>query len=182
MSKMKFLIEGIKNFKEVGTVTRSGTAMCQKMVSYLDQDSKHILELGAGDGVITRHILEKMPADGKLISFEINPNLFKQLESIDDDRLIAVNDSAENLEEYLRKHDMQELDAILSAIPFLVLPQETADRILTLCKKSLKKGGPFTQVHYGKGLKDFYESVFGNIVIHFILMNVPPAYVFYCKR
>lgn len=182
MSRLKFLIEGFKNFNEIGTVTRSGPAMCKKMVSYLNEDSRYIIELGAGDGVITPYILEKMPANGMLLSFEINESLFEQLKRIDDPRLIPINDSAENMDKYLDKYDIEYVDAVVSAIPYLVLPKDVAQRILDKCKQRLKKGRPYTQVHYAKGLTDFYRKVFGNLTVHFILYNVPPAYVFYCEK
>lgn len=182
MSRLKFLIEGFKHFNEIGTVTRSGPAMCRKMVSYLDSQSKYVLELGAGDGVITPYILDKMPADGKLLSFEINEKLYEQLCKIDDDRLIPINDSAEHLEKYLEEYGISKLDAIVSAIPYIVLPKEIAIKIVSLCKDLLKDGAPFTQVHYARNLKDLYQGIFGNLKMHFILANVPPAYVFYCKK
>ena len=182
MKRVKFLVEGIKNFSEVGTITRSGAAMCEKMVKYIDEDTEFIMELGAGDGVITKFILDRMSPTGKLIAFEINDQLFAQLDAIDDPRLIAVKDSVEYLDNYLEEHDMKELDAIVCAIPYLVFPKETAQRILDKCYTALKKGAPYTQVHYAKRLKNFYKDKFGNLKIHFILKNIPPAYVFYCKK
>jgi phospholipid N-methyltransferase len=182
MSRVQFLVQGIKNFSEVGAVARSSKAMCEKMVHYIDTHSEHVMELGAGDGVITRFILDKMSPTGILLAFEINDHMLDQLQKIDDPRLIIIKDSAENLDIHLAQHNITALDAVVSAIPFLVVPKKVAELILDKCHKALKPGAPYTQVHYAKRLKGFYKGVFGNIKIHFVLKNIPPSYVFYCKR
>ena len=183
MSKLKFFIEGLKNFREVGTVTRSSPALAKKMVSFIDgNEALTIVELGAGDGVVTRYILDKMSPNSKLVSIELNKKLFKLLAEIDDPRLIPVCGNVKNLESILTDLGIEEIDVLLSAIPFIVMPKKEAESIVTTCKNLLKKGGYYIQVHYAKSLKKFYERIFGNISVHFVAMNVPPAYSFVCIK
>ena len=60
MNSMKFLREGIKNLRTVGTLTRSSKFVCREMVNQVDFSKvKNVVELGAGDGVITKHIFKK---------------------------------------------------------------------------------------------------------------------------
>lgn len=174
------MLQALKNFRQVGTVTRSGRALSEKITSFIFEEDKYVLELGAGDGAITQSILDRMPADGKLLSFEINPSLYKALSTIDDPRLIAINDSAEYMEKYMKDNDIREFDAVVSAIPYIVLPEALALKILGLCRKNLKKGKSYMQVHYAKSISSLYEGVFGNIETHFVLLNIPPAYAFRC--
>jgi len=180
MSRFKFLLEAIKNFREVGTVTRSGKALSEKMTSFISENDKYILELGSGDGAITRRILDRMHPDGKLLAFEINPNLFANLSKIQDSRFFPINDSAENMEKYMIDHKIDIFDSVISAIPYIVLPEILAHKILGLCKKNLKIGNSYMQVHYAKSLTSLYKGVFGNLDTYFVLFNVPPAYVFRC--
>ncbi len=182
MSRFKFLLEAIKNFREVGTVTRSGKALSEKIASFIDQNDIYILELGAGDGAITKRILDRMSPNGILLSFEINPNMYENLLKIEDPRFFPINDSAENMEKYMMEHKIKSFDSIVSAIPYIVLPEELAKKILGLCKKNLKKGKSYMQVHYAKTLIDLYKGVFGNLETHFVLFNIPPAYAFRCIR
>lgn len=182
MSRFQFLLEALKNFKEVGTVTRSSRALSRKAAGSITKDDRHVLEIGAGDGAITVRILKNMPADGKLLCFEINPNMVEVLKRIDDERLIVINDSAEKMEEYMRKHDIIAFDGVVSAIPFLVLPEPLAKRIIHLCKKNLKRGRFFSQIHYAKSKLALYMEAFGNIETSWVLLNVPPAYVFKCEK
>jgi len=182
MTRLKFLLQAIKNFRQVGTVTRSGRALSEQIASFLTKEDKYVLELGAGDGAITQRILDQMPQDGKLLSFEINPKMYATLLDIKDPRFYPINDSAENMEKYMKEHGIKIFDGIVSAIPYIVLPEELALKILNLCKKNLKVGKNYMQVHYAKSLTSLYEGVFGNLETYFVLMNVPPAYAFRCVR
>lgn len=176
------MIEALKNFKEVGTVTRSGRALSRKMASFITQEDKHVLELGAGDGAITVSILKNMHPEGKLLCFEINPNMVEVLSRIDDPRLIVINDSAEKMEVYMRQHNITSFDGVISAIPYIVLPKKLANKIITLCKKNLKMDKFYLQVHYAKTKLSLYTQTFGNIETFWVLLNVPPAYVFKCVK
>ncbi len=182
-SKFEFLVEAVKNWKQSGAITQSGPNLCKAMVEHIDPlNDKIIIELGAGDGVITRHILDRMAPDARLFSFEINESLYQKLIEINDPRLIAIYDSAENLKEYLEEYKITEVDTIISGIPFVVLPTELTFSILTMSKEILKLGGFFVQFHYSKILKDLYQTIFGNYDTKVVLMNTPPAIVFTCEK
>jgi phospholipid N-methyltransferase len=182
MSRFKFLLQAIKNFREVGTVIRSGKALSEKITSFISKEDKYILELGSGDGAITERILNRMHPDGKLLAFEINPYMYENLLKIKDPRFFPINDSAENMEKYMTEHEIEIFDSIVSALPYIVLPEELAENILGLCKKNLKIGKSYMQLHYAKTLSSLYEGVFGNLETHFVFLNVPPAYAFRCIK
>ena len=58
MKKIEFLKEGLKNLKTIGSVARSSKYLCKGMIKHVDfKTANVIVELGAGDGVITKHIL-----------------------------------------------------------------------------------------------------------------------------
>ncbi len=183
MEKVRFLFQSIKNFQQMGTVIRSGTAMCRKMTHFIDAQNDLILvELGAGDGAITKYILDRMSPEARLFVFEINPELCEVLSKINDDRLILINDSAENLKTQLNKYGLHEVDTIISAIPFLVLPDDLTKKILFISKSVLKTGGIFIQMHYVKTVQKMYRNIFGNVHSYFVPVNIPPGYVFRCVK
>ncbi|HLO56693.1 MAG TPA: hypothetical protein VK169_20520 [Saprospiraceae bacterium] len=182
MKKVKFLFHSLKNFQEMGTVVRSGSAMCRKMTQFITKEETVIVELGAGDGVITSYILKAMADDAKLFVFEINPELCEIISRIDDPRMILINDGAQNMDRHLHKHGISQVDSIISAIPFLVLPKDLTQEILLICRKNIKKGGTFIQMHYANGIKKMYEGIFGNVETYFVPMNIPPGYVFRCVK
>ncbi len=183
MTKIEFFKEGIKNLKTVGTLTRSSKYLCQGMIKHVDFDTaKVIVELGAGDGVITEHILKAMRPDAKLLSFEVNESFCDTLREINDDRLIVVEDSAENIQYHLEDEGESHIDYVVSAIPFVGLPDELGYDIITKCRDLLKPKGLFIQVHYSLLAKKLYNNVFGNVDINFVPLNIPPAFVLVSEK
>ena len=178
MGTIDFFRTSLKNIKTVGTITRSSKYLCKDMISHVDfTQAKSIVEMGAGDGVITKHILKAMRPDAELLTFEILPKMFKQLSAIDDKRMHAVEDSVEKIGEYLAQYEMGQADCIISAIPFVAFPEKLTYKILHECKTHLKPGGKFIQVHYSLLTKKIYKEVFGNVDVNFTPFNVPPAFV-----
>ncbi|GJM31081.1 MAG: phospholipid N-methyltransferase [Saprospiraceae bacterium] len=183
MKHIDFLREGLKNLKTVGTLTRSSKYLCKNMVKHVNfDDAELIVELGAGDGVITKYILEGMTGKTRLLTFEVNSRFCEELRDINDDRLVVAEDSAENLGKHLEQLGTNKVDYIISAIPFVALPKELGYTIIQECFNHLKKGGLFIQVHYSLLSKNVYENIFGNVDINFVPINVPPAFVLVSEK
>ncbi|MCB0587408.1 MAG: methyltransferase [Phaeodactylibacter sp.] len=183
MKSIEFLREGLKNLKTVGTVARSSRHLCKGMIKHVNfQDARLIVELGAGDGVITKHILKSMHPDATLLAFEVHPKFCESLRKIKDKRLIIAEDSAEKLGEYLERIGATEVDFFISAIPFVALPKELGYKIVSICHKYLRKSGLYIQVHYSLLTKSLYETVFGNVDVNFVPLNVPPAFVLVSEK
>ncbi len=177
-NKGGFFRESLRNIKTVGTFTRSSKYVCRKMVSQVDFSSaRTIVELGAGDGVITRHILKAMAPDARLLSFEVLPKMCEALERIEDERFTVVQDSAENIAGQLAARNLPAADAVISAIPFVAFPDDLSYRIVRAVKANMKAGAPFVQLHYSLLKKKMYEEVFGEVKVLFVPLNVPPAFV-----
>lgn len=184
MKKIEFFRESIRNIKTVGTITRSSKFLCKGMIKPVDfENADVIVELGAGDGVITEHILRHMKKDSKLLSFEVNKKFCDQMrETLKDDRLIIVEDSAEKLGEYLKNNNLGKADYIISAIPFVAFPDELAKSIIMESKNNMKDNALFVQVHYSLLAKKFYQSIFGNVDVSFVPLNIPPAFVLVSEK
>ncbi len=181
--KIEFFKESIKNLKTVGTVTRSSKFVCKEMISHVDfSTAKTIVEIGAGDGVITHHILDALQGDTQLVSFEVNEYFCKILEQIEHPNFNLVQDSAEKIEEYLTKLNLGKADYIVSAVPFVAFPDDLALRIVETCAAQLKPGGLFIQLHYSLLTKKLYEGVFGNVDVNFVAINLPPAFVLVSEK
>lgn len=179
MGAMDFLKAGLKNIRTTGTITRSSAFLCRKVIEHIDFANARILvELGAGDGVITRHILAAMHPEAKLLAFEILPDLYEKLSGIEDERLIAVQDSAEKIGAYLEKNGFGNADYMVSALPFAAFADELTDRILTEAYANLKTGGQYSQIQYSTVTKKLYEKYFGKMRVNYTLLNIPPAFVF----
>lgn len=183
MSTFSFLREGMKNLGTTGTITRSSPALCKAAIDRIDFNrARVIIELGAGDGVITKHILEKLHPDGIVIAFEVAKGLCDDMRALNDPRLIVAEDSAEKIPEYLHQAGVEMADYIVSALPFAVIPPEIGQRIVTAAHRYLRPGGTYSQIHYSLKTRDYYRQAFGNVETRWIPLNLPPAFVLYSKK
>src|SRR5680860_433194 len=93
-----------------------------KICKYVpNQDYKTIVEFGMGHGNITSEILRIMSSNSKLYTFEVNKSFCEYVRNtISDDRLIIINDSAENI----KKHIKEDVDLIVSSIPLSLFSNE----------------------------------------------------------
>jgi len=183
LSTFSFLLEGLRNLRTTGTLTRSSTALCEAAIDRIDfGTARVIVELGAGDGVITEHILKHLHPDGKVIAFEVSPELCADMRAIGDSRLVVAEDSAENIRNWLDKVGADQADHVVSAIPFAALPKALGRAIVQAAKDTLRPGGCYNQVHYSLKTKSYYEEAFGQVEARRVWANLPPAWVLYCRR
>ena len=182
MNRIKFFLEGVRYMRTRGSVTPTSRYTSNEMLSHIDFSRAHnIFELGSGDGKITRHILSRMGSQARLFCFEINPEFCRELREIDDPRLTIFHENAMNLDQYVEQLQLDNIDYIVSGLPFVMLPREMGDEILEKSKKALGPGGRFVQFHYSLIPKKRYIRIFDTVKISFEVRNLPPAFVFVCS-
>ena len=177
--RIDFLKESIRNLRLTGSVAPSSRFLSRAIVAKIDPERADVVvELGPGDGVITRFILERLRPDARLLIFEINEVFVEKIrDTFYDARLTVIHDSAENMEEHFQKMDIRNVDYIVSGIPFVMLPETLTKRIMLECRRWLRTGGRFIQFHYSPLLINFYRRVFGNVDVEVVPLNIPPAII-----
>ncbi|MDA9339379.1 methyltransferase [Polaribacter sp.] len=181
---IKFFKEAIKTLKTSGTIMPSSSFLAKKMLQNIHfASADFIVELGPGNGAITKFILKKLHPKALLICFEINNEFYKALTKITHSQLIVINASAENLEEELHKLGVYEVNYIISSLPLTIIPEKITAAILNQSYKLLKKNGTYNQYQYSltyrKKLTAFFRD---SISIKFELLNFPPAFIYFCKK
>lgn len=181
--KKVFLSEFIKEKKMVGAITPSSKFLMKKMLSKIDfSKDLTLIELGPGTGVFTNEILSRMTPNSSLLSFEINPIFYNELKKkFKDDRLALICDSAENVKEYISK-DIKAVDGIISSLPLAVIPIRVKLKILNALVEVLGYNNYFIQYQYSMNAKKILQSKFKQLEIDFTPLNIPPAFVYYCKN
>lgn len=182
MGAIKFFIQGLRRFKEVGTISRSSQFVGKTMAKHIDfSKADCIVELGAGDGSITLQMLKNMKPDAKLLSFEINEKFCQDMKDDlgHDSRLQIIQDDALKMGEYIKNAGFECADYVVSAIPFVIIPE---DDIIEESFKHLRMGNNYIQLHYSTVAKKRYERIFGNAKIDFVMLNVPPAFIHICTK
>jgi phospholipid N-methyltransferase len=185
-----FLRRFVKTPRQVGSVIPSSPYLTRAMMSKIKWDeARYVAELGAGTGVFTRAIVRNLEAEraegaeeaeGKVFVFEIDPALRAMIEK--EHPNLTVYGDARELRAIIEAQGVQELDYVVSSLPFAVLPPRVTAAILEAVDKCLKPGGKFIAYQYSKHMKPYFEKRFGSVKISFVLRNVPPAFVYECTR
>lgn len=182
--KFNFFKEAVKNYKTSGTIVPSSRFLANKMLEDIDFcKAKVIVELGPGNGAITRHILEKLAPQTTLVCFEINDAFYEELQNIEHSQLVVLKKSAEKVVEVLQQLGFNNADYIISSLPLTIIPKEISNSILQASYKVLKESGLFLQYQYSLTYYKKLKTVFGeNITLNFEPLNFPPAFVYKCAK
>ncbi|MCH7397124.1 ribose ABC transporter permease [Belliella sp. DSM 107340] len=180
MSRIKLFKELFTNISTTGAVTFSSKPLVDKMLSFADfKGAKILVELGGGDGSITKGIVERMDPDAKLLVFEISKSFCDNLEIMFPQKnIVIICDSAENLDKYLNG---EKADFILSSLPFSLIHKDIRAQIYRKSKESVAEKGKFIQICYSYLLKYQFADYFPTIKTSFTLKNFPPAFIMICN-
>ncbi|MDR7128295.1 phospholipid N-methyltransferase [Algoriphagus sp. 4150] len=180
MSKSGLLLELYSNLSTTGALTFSSKTLVKKMLEHVEfEGAKLIIELGGGDGSITRGIVDKLDPGTELLVFEISKSFCSTMEKLfPQENVRIINDSAENIGKYING---QQADYVLSSLPFSFFAPEVRNNILSQSKTALTQNGRFVQICYSYMLKNLFKKHFGEVDTSFTLKNLPPAFVMVCR-
>ncbi len=168
MSAWCFVSQFFRHPRQIGTVTQSGRSLAATMAEEIGR-SREVVEFGAGTGPVTEEILRRLPEDGRLTCFEINPAFCRELERIDDTRLRVVNDDAKNCENYVSHPD-----CVVSELPLALFDRRDQEEILAITSRSKT----YIQLQYTPVLGKTIKRYFPHVKRKFVPRNLPPAFVY----
>lgn len=177
-----------KNFvrhpRMLGSVIPSSRFLTRRLLSEVDFARDRVLvEYGPGVGTMTQEILRRIRKDAVLLALETNPEFAAYLRrTIPDPRLHVFEESAVNAGWALRSLGLTAADHIISGIPFSTIPVAEGDRILDATRAVLHPDGGFGLFQFSPQLLGRLRTRFSRIRRGFEPLNVPPAYLFFCRH
>lgn len=191
MSRIKFLKNFIKKPKQVGAILPSSKYLAKEMVSDIGIDTASaVVELGPGTGAFTRTITKSITNDTRFFVVELNKEIFEHFQQIFPD-IKAYNRCASDLMPMMQEQGIDELDIVVSGLPWASFPPEVQNKIIDSVVNSLGENGVFTTFAYLQGfllpaahrfrslLKNRFKTVETSKVIW---RNTPPAFVYRCWK
>ncbi|WP_117211208.1 class I SAM-dependent methyltransferase [Allorhizocola rhizosphaerae] len=189
---MVFVVEFLRAPRRTGALTPSSPWSIRALLDEAEVTrARHVVELGAGTGAITKALLERMPPDANLISMEVNPVFFARLERrFAADRVTVVSDSAEDLPQVLAEQGFDTVDRVVSALPWTTMPHSEQERIVTAIAKVLGDGGRFSTLMCrhraaSAGARRFerlLHSHFGTVRRgRTVWAEIPPMFAYHCS-
>jgi phosphatidylethanolamine/phosphatidyl-N-methylethanolamine N-methyltransferase len=196
MSLKMFAEEALADFSTTAAISPSSPQLAAAMLEHLPlAGARVVVELGAGTGVITRALLNEMPAQATLLVFEINLRFYNYLKThFSDPRLVLIHASAEHVDLELRQRGYSEVDAIASSLGLGLMSEHERQVILERLLPFVHDRTVFTQYQYihalqcknGRlrrlDLRPLLGLYFKSVRSKLIWRNLPPAFVFSCRR
>jgi phosphatidylethanolamine/phosphatidyl-N-methylethanolamine N-methyltransferase len=165
MNKLSFFLNFLSD-PRIGTFAATPQKVVKKVCGRIDFSKDIVVtEYGPGDGPYTRHLLDKMTPKSRLIAIETNKNFEAQLKKIDDDRLIIIKDDARYVLRILHQNGFQNVDYVISGIPFSCMDQQSARVIICDTYGALKPGGKFLIYQFSSSVKKYLTRYFTKVSV-----------------
>lgn len=161
----------------VASVVPSSRSTIDALLERVDWDNCRLfVEYGPGVGTFTSHILERLPADGKLLVIDTNPRFIDYLrQTFHDERLHAVLGSAAEVDRFIRAAGHEKADYILSGLPFSALTPDQGRAIVDTSYAVLREGGAFLTYQFRATARRLTAQRFPKVETGLALLNVPPC-------
>ncbi len=181
--KLSDSIKLIKNIKTTGTITPSSKVLINDLLKPIDfSKAQCIVELGPGNGCVTKTLLERMTEDCQLISLELDGEFATRLKAIEDKRLHVYNACASSIRSILDELGISAVDHVVSSLPLALIDDDIVQDILSTVGSNLRDGGRFLQYQYSLANYSDVKPLFKDVKLHFTLRNMPPAFVYECVK
>lgn len=183
MSTFLYLKNMMKD-KNIASITPTSNVGVKRVCSRIDfAKPAVIVEYGPATGVFTHYLLERLTADSNLVLIERNKEFADILKkTIDDERVSIYCDSAENVAEIVRGEQLEQVDYVLSGIPFSFFTDELRDEIVKQTHAVLRPQGKFlpyqTFFQKDKHLYDHLTRYFSEVKDEIYIYNVPPMRIY----
>jgi phosphatidylethanolamine/phosphatidyl-N-methylethanolamine N-methyltransferase len=179
-----FLKRWLRRPFAMGAVVPSGRLLTQSMaratIAAVQGHAGHVVELGAGTGVVTQALLAAGIAADRLALVERDRELASFLRKRFPGTKVLEGDAA-RLVDLLRASQISPVAAVVSSLPLLSLPADVVNGIVRGVFAAVPRGGALIQFTYGPKPpvpRNLRESL--NLVAAHgsrIWRNVPPAVV-----
>ncbi len=185
---VKFIAASFANPFQNGAFFPTSDYLSLAMIKPFDIKSTDlVVEIGAGTGAITEHLVKKLNDPKQYLGFELNQTFIPIMEK-KYPQLNIIHDNALNIKSHLGG---KKANFIVSSLPWTMFSAPKQIEILNVLYENLENQGEFctyayapnlltpTGIHFKKTLKD----VFGNVKLSSpVWMSAPPAFVYFTKK
>ncbi|MCW2767405.1 MAG: phospholipid N-methyltransferase [Nocardioides sp.] len=186
-----FLSAAIRRPGTVGAVVPSSTRLAEVLASVVPRESSPVVvELGPGTGAVSAVIAQRLPPGSRHLAVELDPTMVEFLRRTRPDLEVVTGDAA-RLAGLLAERGVAHVDAVVCGLPWALFDQHTQSEILGEISRVIGTTGAFTTFAYLHGMslpaarrfRSTLRATFEEVVVTAtVWRNVPPAFVYVCRR
>jgi phospholipid N-methyltransferase len=167
----------LRDFRHVASLFPSSRFSIRSVLTHIPPDAQAVVEYGPGTGNFTRGLLRHLGASSQLICVELNPEFVPGLRQIEDPRLQVVEGSVLAVLPSIRACLPKGVDAVISGIPFSLIPADEREKIIEETRNALRPGGCFIAYQNSRLLVPLFERYFDSVSTQFEARNVFPYFI-----
>jgi len=181
-----FIVAAMRSPLKIGALLPSSRGLAKAMASFVNmQHAGMVVELGAGTGVVTHALLKHGVTPERLLVIERDEALHTLLTNHFRHLHIVQADAAQ-LDTVLADAGVTQVNAIVSSLPFLVMPKPVRDAIQQHMAALIGEDGIIIQFTYGPQ-SPIPASQLRRLHLtgkrsKLVVANVPPAHVWVYRR
>jgi phosphatidylethanolamine/phosphatidyl-N-methylethanolamine N-methyltransferase len=185
-----FFQTAVRNPRMVGAATPTSAAVAATVAQVVPTTGAPVVvELGPGTGSLSDGIHRRLPVGARHIGIELGEGMVEHLR-VHKPWMEIVHGDAGDLLALLDKHGIDRVDAVISSIPWSLLPSGTQDHILRQAAEALAPQGAFTALTYlsadqtsgGRRFRTRLAQTFDEVLTHTTWLNLPPILHYICRR
>lgn len=162
----------------VGSFFPSTRFVCRSITRRFPAHVKTVCEYGPGTGVITREILNRLGADGKLYAVELNKEFVDDLKTtITDSRFKVMNADVVQISASFKSLDPRGIDAAVSGIPFSLMPPAVVEATIKNTAQNLNPGGVFVVYQHTRQAVPLLRKYFSRVEVGYEPRNIFPYFI-----
>jgi phosphatidylethanolamine/phosphatidyl-N-methylethanolamine N-methyltransferase len=181
---MLFFKRWLKHPFQMGTLAPITPALARLAASFITNPSDLVVEIGAGTGRLTRSLLAYGVKPENLVLVELDPEfcvfLRESLRNIPECKNSMphiIEGDAGRLSEIIPQSFCGQVSTIVSAIPFMYLPESVREKIIESSFKVLKPKGPILHVTYNPKSPLAFKQELKQERVGKLWLNFPPGFV-----
>ena len=186
-----FLTAALRRPATMGAIAPSSPRLGAVLASVVPTTGQPVVvELGPGTGAVSAVIAEKLPPGSRHLAVELDPVMVEFLRRTRPE-LEVVPGNAADLGKLLADRGVTSVDAIICGLPWALFDDATQTSLLGEISRAIGDTGAFTTFAYLHGMtltaarrfRRTLRSTFDEVLVTAtVWRNLPPAFVYVCRR
>lgn len=182
MHTLRFATVAVRDYNKIGALTVSTRYVVRAVARQLDAHHRYVVDYGAGDGILCKFLLKRLPQDGRVIAVELNDDLYDELGRIRDSRFHSIKADAIALSRRPEAFRLPRIDAVISSIPLTFLDSRRREELIRNTYEALAPGGVFVVYQYTPFILKLLGKYFRKITTAFEPRNIPPYFIMRAEK
>lgn len=168
---------------DVGAVTMSSKYVINGVLKRIRVPANVVIELGPGEGILTKFLLRNLPPEGKLLAIEPNAAFVKTLAGIDDSRIRIIQGKAQDIIQNAAHYGFANADLAVASIPFSLLNGVDRNKIIQDIHSALAPEGVLIVFNqYNPIMYLPLKKMFRTVSLSYELRNIFPCFIMEAKK